>query len=211
LIIGLSAFLLNVYTRLEWREFFDRTLIGQLPFFLLGFLLCDLYLSGWLAKKGRPRLWDVCGLVAWFAIPWCVFSPKTGTHPPLWAGLLVLPLLLFFAYAAVFRGHYLRRFFALRWPVLLGGMCYTIYLFHNQVLQLLVRLVPIGSLPENFWLRLPVLVLFCVVVFAFCALLFLLLERPFMDRHWPRKWGRTIRHTFRSSADSSVGGERSEP
>lgn len=183
--VGYAFFL---WSHLAWQPYVDRTLIGQLPYFLLGFLLCDLWLNEWRTASQKKVLWDLVGLVAWCALPFCVFSPKTGGHPPMWVQLGVKPMLLFLAYSAAFRGALWPRFFSLRPVVTIGGMCYTIYLFHNQLIQVVIHgIFDVREWTTDFgwrWAALPAIIF---LVVAACAGLFLLVEKPFMDKDWPKK------------------------
>ncbi len=176
------------WSHLAWEPFVDRTLIGQLPYFLIGFLLCDLWLNEWKEVSRHKIFWDVAGLLAWGLLPFCVFSPKTGGHPPMWVQLGVKPVILFIAYSAAFRGALWPRFFSLRPVVVIGGMCYTIYLFHNQLIQIVIH----GIFDAREWTadynwRLAAVPLVVFLVVAASAGLFLLVEKPFMDKEWPKK------------------------
>ena len=70
----------------------------------------------------------------------------------------------------------------------IGGMCYTIYMYHWLMISGLVRFTKKFS-THIFWLDLLVnFVVMSVIIIAICAVLFMLFERPFMQRDWPKKF-----------------------
>ncbi len=169
---------------------FDITIFRFLPYFFAGFVLADCHLTRWSVPSTRPWRWDVAATLATvllfcFLILQPRFAFLTWRLQPLTDGAFfgfAMPWLLFVMYAAVFRGRAVRWLFTRRWAVITGGMCYSAYLYHNFAVGLALR--PIfgviaGVLPpawECFLLALLIL----PVVFALTALMFALVERPFM-------------------------------
>ena len=160
------------------------SLLGQAQFFLVGFLLSDFYLTDWALPTPHAKtwVWDAVALVGWpcffLALLWPAFSR--------WA----LPFAIFVLYAAVFRGNWARRAFSVPALTVIGGMCYSIYLLHFQIIAALWRVTgkfKVGDafLP-NFALQ---FVLVMPFVFLFSALFYLLIEKPCMHRDWPTKLG----------------------
>jgi peptidoglycan/LPS O-acetylase OafA/YrhL len=85
----------------------------------------------------------------------------------------------------------------------IGGMCYSIYLLHNVFLNntlfLTKHLAPTGVYAADFALQ--ALIMGPLVV-VFSAVFFVLVERPCMDRSWPRHlaaWVRTRRGRTRAA------------
>ena len=66
-----------------------------------------------------------------------------------------------------------------------GGMCYTIYMYHWLMISLLVRVT--GCLQTHIlWIDLLVqFALMSIAIILISAVLFILFERPFMRRDWP--------------------------
>ncbi len=67
-----------------------------------------------------------------------------------------------------------------------GGMCYSIYLFHNQIIMSLGHyLLKLDKSPlfilDYIWIG---LILF-VSILLVCTIFFILVERPCMDKKWP--------------------------
>ncbi|MCA9273202.1 MAG: acyltransferase [Phycisphaerales bacterium] len=163
-------------------------LINQLPYFLVGLLFADLYLTKLRheMKNGYEGMWDLAALATLLG----VFVLKMLHFFP----TLVTPWLIFAGYVAVFRGGLVRRFFAALPIVILGGMCYTIYLWHFVVIAGF-RIVyfkvfdPSPTWPE----RLMYIVAASAAAIAFSAVLFVLIERPTMDPKWPQKLAAFLR------------------
>lgn len=162
------------------------SLIAQLPFFLAGFLLIDIYLLEWKSKPQASSVGDLVGLfcIALFCLV-CAFNRQL----PVIHSLLAL-VFLGFSWA-VFRGNRLRRLFRYRFLATVGGMCYTFYLYHLAVIKICARFLDgrvenLGYLPT----LLLYLVIIAVVNWVVCSALFILFERPFMN--WRPKRGRFL-------------------
>jgi peptidoglycan/LPS O-acetylase OafA/YrhL len=167
-----------------------RTILHHGAYFLVGLLLAELHRTGLLGgtqPASRPRpghiAWDLAAVAA-LAM---VFVAR-GMH---WHPAQTAPWLILIGYAAVFRGWAVRRVF--RWTpvVILGGMCYTIYLWHYMLMvlgwPLWERLV--GPEPTAAHLVAFVAASSAASIVV-CAVLFALIERPTMDPRWPQKlWG----------------------
>jgi peptidoglycan/LPS O-acetylase OafA/YrhL len=158
------------------------TLAGHIRWFLIGFLLADVYLTEWRGAPGKCGWWDLAGGAAWAGWPILLAFPRVSE----WA----MPGLLLVAYLAAFRGRILNRFFANPWIAVIGGMCYTIYLYHTTMLwwvrQFLITYVmgPIrydvlpGSLLQLFVLSAAIVIV--------SVPLFLWFEKRFMRRRRAR-------------------------
>lgn len=157
------------------------SILDQLQFFLVGFLMADIYLTDWRSTPEPAGGWDLATLMGWPLIP-ILFSVAPAVVP--W----VLPGLLLVLYCAAFRGTWSRRLFRNVWLTTIGGMCYTIYLLHYPFIWLMARQTMRLRLTDNFdgeylWqvaLILPALLLVCTAFY-------LLIERPCMRPDWPRR------------------------
>lgn len=155
-----------------WPPRVALSLAGTAEHFLAGMLLADLYVTRWRSAPDRCFGWDAASLVAWpliFTIP---------NVPGLASGLPVLTCL---AYAAAFRGRITHRLLTWTPAVIVGGMCYTLYLYHFFVISLFGRY----SLPADTSADyVPTLLTQCMViapvVIVSGAILYRLFERPFM-------------------------------
>ena len=145
-------------------------------FFLAGFLLCDLYLT-----RGEWRqsfVWDALAIGLW-PVVWLM-----GRN----FGHVVLPFLIVILYLSAFRGRISSVIFS--HPIItdIGGMCYTIYLFHFLVLYGVKHLSTPLHFRNNFWFYfLLQSCLIVPVILVFSGIFFVLVERSCMDREWPKK------------------------
>jgi peptidoglycan/LPS O-acetylase OafA/YrhL len=110
------------------------------------------------------------------------------------SGHLILPLLFILLFVAAFRGRVTATVLSSRWITNIGGMCYTIYLFHFLMISAIGRVtkpIHFGQSFLAYYLLQAVLVLPCV--FAGCCVFFILIERPCMNPQWPRELIRFFR------------------
>jgi peptidoglycan/LPS O-acetylase OafA/YrhL len=152
------------------------SLIGNLQFFLVGFFWCDLYLTRWHANPPRTWLWD---------LPWLIILPALACHQAVPRFYDWLPWLNLLAGLTAFRGQLSGRFLGNPWIMTIGGMCYTIYMYHSLLIGMIIRLT--GHIHFGpFWLTLLLqfLVMTPLIILP-SAILFALFERPFMRRDWP--------------------------
>lgn len=155
------------------------TVIPYLYYFLLGFLLTDIYVTAWHNRAPKKSaMWDIIGIMAWLVGPFMVGLGHTR--------ILVAVGLILLAYIAAFRGILLSRLFSNRLIVSIGGMCYTIYLYHTLLFDPLNTLSDwIFGLPADR-LAVPIdqiimrVAVSTVLIVAFSAVLFVLFEKPFM-------------------------------
>ena len=166
----------------NWPVLLDWTLLGKLQFFMAGFLFCDLYLNGHVRTDRRHHVWDVFFLGALAAV--VVLSRFQLDYP-------FLPWLWLLMFTAAFRGKMVYWLLGHRLLTTMGGMCYTIYMYHWLMISALIR-GTIRFSTHIFWLDLLIqFAVMSVVIIGVCSVLFALFERPFMQRDWPRKlWGR---------------------
>jgi peptidoglycan/LPS O-acetylase OafA/YrhL len=147
------------------------SLAWELQYFLGGFLLADIYLTDWKEKPPRAWYWDAIAALGFVL----VFS-STLTRG---MSRLILPFCILLLYYAIFQSSTIGAFFRW-WPITsLGGMCYTIYLYHASVISVLSR--HIGR--QHFVISCTILT--AAIVF-FSVIHFLLVEKPCMNPEWYR-------------------------
>jgi peptidoglycan/LPS O-acetylase OafA/YrhL len=178
---------------------FKLSLLFYAPYFLAGLLLADLYLADW-AEAPRPSAtWDLGAAACWLALPMLLAG---------WPSLhFLLPLVVLGAYVGAFRGVLWPRLFTWAPVYLVGGMCYTIYLYHFFVISLIGNpLLPRLSTPgAPVWANVLILSLAVIpVTVAACAALFVLTEKPFMRRAWPAQVARWLRGSVPAGAASAA-------
>lgn len=156
------------------------SVLNYLQYFLAGFLLADLYLHEMRGAGSRRFAWDLVTLCGW-PLLWLV----CGRHEVARAAFAPIALLLF---CAAFRGPVTNFLVTRRWVTVVGGMCYTIYLIHFQLLSAFEKALRGVSFTDHFAVNMALhLLLFVPVLLAASATFFLLVEKPCMRRDWPSR------------------------
>lgn len=170
-------------------RYFGLSIVYKMQYFLVGFLLVDVFILNWNEKPRQGRLWDVVATASWLCL---VFVLRYNFFT-----CYLLPALILFAYIGAFRGNTWNRIVCNRWLVTIGGMCYTIYLYHNRIVQYLIKALLHLPLTGKIAIDVPLVMLVVLpVVVLTCSAFFLLFEKPFMQRDWPQKWAQALRSKF---------------
>jgi peptidoglycan/LPS O-acetylase OafA/YrhL len=156
------------------------TLLNFLQYFLMGFLLADIYLIDWNETPIPFRFSDAVAISAFLV---------TFTHPmfstTVWNAAFPFCILLF--YYAAFRGKIVRKALVNPWISTTGGMCYTIYLFHAPILTFVAHAVKTLRIQSMFVSVTLLTILYLPILLVVSVSLFALVERPCMDKNWPAK------------------------
>ena len=185
--MGLAALILATLTAqslfLRHSPRVSLSILAYLQFFLVGFLLADVFLVHWGEAPRRRMTWDLVALVGW-PLLWVLLRSSTLTH---W----LYPVWVFVLYCAAFLGKFTNRVFSNGWITAIGGMCYSIYLIHYEVISAAGRFTKVIGPDAPYWAYLVIqLVLVGGVVVVVCGLYFILIEKPCMRRDWPQRlWG----------------------
>jgi len=156
------------------------SILSYLQFFLIGFLLADFFIADWKEAPIPDVSWDVITLIGWPLT--IVLLPSERLTQ--W----LFPFAILLLYSAVFRGTLTRRIFSNRWIVTIGGMCYSIYLIHYEVISLAGRFTLRLGAGLPYWAYFLIqLTLVGASLVAVCGLYFLLLAKPCMRRDWPQR------------------------
>lgn len=162
-----------------------------LPFFLAGILLADLYVSGRLARSNHFS-WDAAALLGVVALLYCHYVG------PAWRIAWLSPMMIMMLVAGGIKGLVVNRLLRFRPITLIGGMCYSIYLWHIPIsdkLRGLFAAVAPRSLSD-----LQLAVSYCVVAVPLIILLsmpiYYFTERPFMNGPGSRFIERVLRDTY---------------
>jgi peptidoglycan/LPS O-acetylase OafA/YrhL len=158
------------------------SLLGSFQFFAVGILAADVYAN---ELDERPRVshsWDLAFLIALGAFV------GTSQAAPGGSGVaLVIACSLLLTGALCGRGT--RTVLRTPWIVVVGGMCYSIYLVHYQLWRGMWRatrtlVVPGLGFAPNVVIQLAVAL---PAILAASALVFAFIERPCMRRDWPER------------------------
>lgn len=158
-----------------------QSLLWYLHYFAGGFLLADLHVCGLADTTTSPKgyLWDISGIMAFL---FCLDAILSGTSD------FYCPAALFLLTLAVFKGPLLNKIFSFQPIVIIGGMCYTIYLYHNQMFSMVVAAMQavglnLSGVPFSTIWFIHVSIAVCLMLLA-CTVLFICFERPFMHTRW---------------------------
>ncbi len=152
-------------------------LLYALDHFLVGIALADTYVFDWDERPKVNSRWDLLFL------PCLILMPIIQRYP---AGMHWLPVLTTLLILSAFRGKFINTLLSLPLITVVGGMCYTIYLYHFALISLCGRMTMphtagLQYLPQFF---LQAIVIVPLTVFC-CAVLYRFLERPFMAWRGP--------------------------
>lgn len=177
----LAPFLANVFRITGAR--LRRSIIGNLHFFLIGFLVADVYLVKWKHEIKKSLSWDflmITSISLLFLVNFYGFA--------IW--YYAFPIIVYLSYKAAFQGVLMNSIVRNRWLVITGGMCYTTYLYHMIIIRALWQMVTSHLLITHvYWIDYMVqLSILCPVILGVGSILFVLFEKPFMKRDWPSKW-----------------------
>lgn len=158
---------------------------SYLQWFLIGFLIADLFVVDW---GGAPRTswrWDLVSLIGW-----PTFFLLGGNEDPI--TYVVLPWVLLPLFIAVFRGTFTSRVLGNRWIATIGGMTYSIYLVHAPVIDLLGRGTTGLFTTYSSGTILLQAMLLAPAVLAAGLVFYVLIERPCMNPRWPAELRRRL-------------------
>jgi peptidoglycan/LPS O-acetylase OafA/YrhL len=162
------------------------SLYNYIQYFLLGFLLLDVYLSGWKVKISK-----VGSIVLGIACLVFMFYVDLRKYPLFEYAFVVL---LFLFYYIVLTQDFWKKIFGLKLITIIGGMCYTIYLLHTSIISAIgnktVYLNFTHSYPSYLLLQ-SVILLSVILLVSVCF--YWVIERPCMDKDWPKKLWNFIR------------------
>lgn len=149
---------------------------AQLPHFLSGFLLADLWLNEWSKLRVLKFKND---LAAVFVL--LILAPVLFWNRSIPGSTIISPLLLLAFCLTALNGKYHVAFLRHWIPVSIGGICYTFYLYHVPILSATSRIAGKWLTTTNqvstYTLHLMIA---APIVLASCFVFFALFERPFM-------------------------------
>jgi peptidoglycan/LPS O-acetylase OafA/YrhL len=154
------------------------SVLSWLQFFLVGWLLAEITVTGRKPDPRYGRRWDIVSVIGWPLLIAIAAGPFEA---------IVAPPLIMMLCAAALRGRATSRI--LRTPALVavGTMCYSIYLVHYPVFVVIRRLLgQTPAVPFSIAFIGWGLVLLPITLLASAAF-FLCVERPCMDPGWVSK------------------------
>lgn len=186
----LLLFLIFLFTFLQ--HLFHPTIItlfNFIQYFLLGFLLVDVYLSGW-----KPKINFLISFLA--GIVSLVFILYPDLYRAHYYEYLFIPVLFMLCVLAL-TSEFWQKIFSIRFFTVIGGMCYSIYLWHDNIVSVVGNKLVLFNFSHSY----PLVILWQLVCLLFFVVLgsgifYLLIERPCMDKDWPIRLWRAINGWF---------------
>lgn len=185
ILVLLMAFLGSVYL----RGYFTQQQIDQLGSsvlayfsnFLVGIVFAWWYLARPDYFQKRAYIADILGVACIFG-QFYIYKPQ---H--IWHNNILFNFFVFGFIFCTFKGCLLNQFFTKSWVYIIGGMCYSIYLLHYAFLHLLVKYTALIPSTGEYLLDLLVQILVSLpVILIVSAIFFLLIEKPCMNKNWPK-------------------------
>jgi len=155
------------------------SIVVMAQYFLTGFLLLDIYLADWGGTIPKSYHWDVVSVLSWVSIYALHHNGRSGD--------LFLAVPMFLAYYSAFRGVWSSYFFGKKAIYTIGGMCYTLYMYHYTIIFIVGRLAERAGLLAGLspWLSIiAISVLAIPAILILCVPLFVFIEKPCMRRDW---------------------------
>jgi len=161
------------------------SLISFMQFFLMGYLLADLYVSKETIFP-RTKFDPIIGF-CFFCLIW-LFDKQDFTSPFLMAGWEIIQLgaMFFFYYYVLF--HQVFKWLWLPYITNIGGMCYSIYLLHFPIISVVGNPLMNISFTSYAFINTSIYAIVLIgSILAISSVFYLLIERPCMDSNWYRK------------------------
>ena len=180
IIMALLFIFYNVFFSLPFLS-----IVGYFHYFLVGFLLADLYIS---RSKIFPKT-KFDGLIAFFffVFIWIFETPDfTSIIGQLVWEISRLTGIFFLFYYVLF--HKSLKFLSYPFITSVGGMCYSIYMLHSPIIYVFGKYIVMFSFSKYALLNFSIyLILLLTVILFISAIFFQLVERPCMQRDWHKK------------------------
>ena len=140
-----------------------KGLLGNVCFFFAGIAIAAM------PKLHRAYYWDIISILGIILITWIVLvdTNHTALNSMGWFCICVGSL----------KGHAFRRILSLPPFPVIGGMCYTIYLFHFPIIRQLIKLPYLNATNSIF--NFVIVIALSIIC---CSGLYFIVERPFMRR-----------------------------
>jgi len=142
---------------------------------MCGLLVADLSLSRALGKY--PTI--IYDILATLFIPLMFYVSTNKT----W-----FIIAIFLVFVGVLGGKYVKAMFQIKLLTIIGGMCYTIYLVHYPLYHLLIKITNRLLVGDNILLDISThYMLHISIIIMGSAIMYVFIEKPFMDYKWPEK------------------------
>jgi peptidoglycan/LPS O-acetylase OafA/YrhL len=184
--VGLISFILLLMFLQQYfkipHQYTILTILAHIHFFLIGFVLVDIYLIDWSSGIKKQPIYNYISILSFVA----AIGLWSWDH--FLVNRLLFSLSLFMLVYSVFRSTWVNRFVTLPWITAIGGMCYTIYLIHLPIIEFFIRFSKSIQLTPYFTINfLTQLILLIPILLILSIIFFLLIEKPCMHKDWPKR------------------------
>ena len=164
--------------------FLSKSIFAFLTNFMTGVFFAYFFL--FYQKKllnQKKLLYDFFGILSIF----CMFYfYKPQAH---YFSNLMLNASIFLLFISVFKSKILNWFFTRKFIYLIGGMCYSIYLLHFAWFKFIIIYSGDFLSHPKYWMSfLFQFIIMLTTVIIISSLFYILVEKPCMDKNWPKKF-----------------------
>jgi peptidoglycan/LPS O-acetylase OafA/YrhL len=184
-VLWCATLLFIIINNLYFYDLHVLTLINFFQYFLIGFILSDLYVSN--SRLLPETKADYLIGLFFFMVIW-LFDATDFQSDIQKIGWEIVQLsgIFFLYYYILF--HKIFRFLSLRVITNIGGMCYSIYLLHYPIISMFGNSLLARKFSAYSFVNVSIYscIIISLVLFV-SAVFFLLIERPCMDKNWYKK------------------------
>jgi peptidoglycan/LPS O-acetylase OafA/YrhL len=186
LVLLAFTFILGLYLRKyifgNQMSHFTSSMLVYMTNFLVGILFAWVFIIKRHYFERRSILFDFIGIIAIYGL-FMFYKPQIIIQ-----NNFIFNLCVFVFIASVFKGKLLNWFFTRRVVFTIGGMCYTIYLIHFGLLHFMAQKIAVHLNGFGYNIQLLIFALVSMVVIGVASILFFItIEKPCMDKDWPKK------------------------
>lgn len=182
ILISISVFAKNYVFQIG-SERMTASILSYFANFGVGILFAYFFVldcKGWL--KIKSYLFDILGILCVLGV-FYFYKPQHQILNNVLFNVSVFGIML-----TAFKGKLWNYFYTRSWVYIIGGMCYSIYLLHYAFFHLLVPYTSKLSLNMGYKMDYGIQILVAVPIVLFVSTVFyILIERPCMDKDWPKK------------------------
>ena len=150
-----------------------------LHYFLCGMLMADLYVEK-IKFPGPSWAGFMIGMASLILLPFIIGFYST-------TGYIIKYFLMVLLFYTALTNNWLIRIFSFAPIAIIGGMCYSIYLVHEQVISATGKLLKFINIENPFIYFILSYLLLLMVVLVVCAVYFKFIEQPCMKKDWWKK------------------------
>jgi len=160
-------------------------LINFIQYFLIGFLIADLYVSNSIILS-KTKFDYLIGLL-FFILIWLFDKEDFKSNSLKFICELIQLVSIFFLYYYVLF-HKIFKLLSFKLITNIGGMCYTIYLLHYPIISMFGNPLLKHSFSNYSFVNISIYSIFLLfAIMSISSIYFLLIERPCMDKDWYKK------------------------